>query len=32
MIGFLVVMIPLGLVALNVGLRTAQRRGTIMEY
>jgi ABC-type polysaccharide/polyol phosphate export permease len=32
MIGFLVVTIPLGLVALNVGLRTAQRRGTIMEY
>jgi ABC-2 type transport system permease protein len=32
MIGFLVVMIPLALAALQYGLRTAQRRGTIMEY
>lgn len=32
LIGFLVVMIPLGLFALRLGLRTAQRRGTIMEY
>ena len=32
MIGFLIIMIPLGLVALRAGLRHAQRRGTIMEY
>jgi ABC-2 type transport system permease protein len=32
MVGFLVVMIPLALAALQYGLRTAQRRGTIMEY
>lgn len=32
MIGFLLVMLPLGLIALRAGLRYAQRRGTIMEY
>jgi ABC-2 type transport system permease protein len=32
LIGFLVVMIPVGLVGLRVALRTAQKRGTIMEY
>lgn len=32
MIGFLVIMVPLGILALNAGLRYAQKRGTIMEY
>jgi len=32
MVGFLTVMIPLALAGLQYGLRTAQRRGTIMEY
>lgn len=32
MVGFLLVMLPVGLVALRTGLRYAQRRGTIMEY
>jgi ABC-2 type transport system permease protein len=32
MVGFLVVMVPLGLVGLRAALRFAQRRGTIMEY
>ena len=32
MVGFLILMLPLGLLALRGGLRYAQRRGTIMEY
>ena len=32
MVGFLIIMIPGGLLALRAGLRHAQRRGTIMEY
>ena len=32
MVGFLIIMIPAGLLALRAGLRHAQRRGTIMEY
>ena len=32
MVGFLIIMIPLGVLALRGGLRHAQRRGTIMEY
>jgi ABC-type multidrug transport system permease subunit len=32
MVGFLIIMIPAGLLALKAGLRHAQRRGTIMEY
>jgi ABC-2 type transport system permease protein len=32
MVGFLLVMVPLGLFGLHAGMRYAQRRGTIMEY
>ena len=32
LIGFLIVMVPVGFGALQLALRTAQRRGTIIEY